>query len=60
MKGNIIDITLGILAYEISIQKKRAHNLYPSKNVEDFKMLNYISMANIFALTIHIDFYKTG
>ena len=37
MKGNIIDLTLGIIAYAISIQKKnRAHNLYPPKSVEDF------------------------
>ena len=42
------------------IRKKRAHvhNLYPAKSVEDFNCLNYISIANIFALTFHIDFSK--
>ena len=71
MRSNINDITLGIIAYAISIKlswtgtialcgKKRAHNLYPAKSVEDFNCLTTLllayNIANIFALTIHIDF----
>ena len=47
MSGNIIDISLGIIAYAKSIkfswtgtialyEKNHAHNLYPAKSVEDF------------------------
>ena len=47
MRGYVIDITRYIIEYAISIkfswtgtiasyEKKRAHNLYPAKRVEDF------------------------
>ena len=37
MRGNTIDITLGIIAYAISIRKKkRAHNLFHPKELKIF------------------------
>ena len=66
----LVDITFGIIPYAISIdpfsctgtialhEKKNVHIIFIQPEVLKILTVNYTIIANIFALTIHIDFNK--